>query len=85
MRRTVSTTLDLEIREPTEIALQIAVAAGERVDEQLDIRLDGTRVRWREVAGAHGGRAHVLAAERGRLVADVHRDGRRSSSGACLR
>lgn len=69
MRRTVSTTLDLEIREPTEIALQIAVAAGERVDEQLDIRLDGTRVRWHEVAGAHGGRAHVLAAARGRLVA----------------
>jgi transglutaminase-like putative cysteine protease len=68
MRRTVSARLELEIRDPSEIALQIAVAAGERIDEVLDIRLDGTSVPLREVPGTQGGRAHMLEAGRGRLV-----------------
>jgi transglutaminase-like putative cysteine protease len=68
MRRTVSATLELEIREPAEIALQIAVTAGERVDEHLDIQLDSTPTASLEVAGAHGGRAHVLETEPGHLV-----------------
>ncbi len=68
MRRTVSARLELDIGAPAEIALQIAVAAGERIDELLDIRLDGTHVAAREVSGAHGGRSHVLTAERGQLV-----------------
>jgi transglutaminase-like putative cysteine protease len=68
MRRTVSARLELEIRDPAEIALQIAAAAGERVDELLDIRLDGTPVPSLEVSGEHGGRAHVLEPGRGRLV-----------------
>jgi transglutaminase-like putative cysteine protease len=68
MRRTVSARLELEIRESAEIALQIAVAAGLRVDEVLDIRLDGTPVAAREVSGAHGGRAHVLEVAPGRLA-----------------
>jgi transglutaminase-like putative cysteine protease len=68
MRRTVSARLELEIRDPAEIAVQIAVAAGERLDELLDICLDGTPVPWLEVPGAHGGRAHVLETGRGRLV-----------------
>lgn len=68
MRRTVSARLELEIRDPAEIALQIAVAAGERVDEVLDIQLDGTHVASREVPGAHGGRADLVELEPGRLV-----------------
>jgi transglutaminase-like putative cysteine protease len=68
MRRTVSARLELEIRDPAEIALQIAVAAGERIEEALDIRLDGTHAAPHEVSGAHGGRAHLLEVERGRLV-----------------
>ncbi len=68
MRRTVSARLELEIRDHAEIALQIAVAAGERVDEVLDIRLDGAPVAAREVPGAHGGRAHVLEVAPGRLA-----------------
>jgi transglutaminase-like putative cysteine protease len=67
MRRTVSTRLELEIRDPAEVALQIAVAAGERIDESLDIRLDRTPVPWREVIGAAGGRAHLVATGRGTL------------------
>jgi len=68
MRRTVSARLELEVRDPAEIALQIAVVAGERVDELLDIRLDRTPVPSLEVPGAHGGRAHVLETGRGRLI-----------------
>jgi len=67
MRRTVSARLGLAIRDPAEIALQIAAAAGERVDELLDVRLDGAPVAWREVRGAHGGKAQLLEAGRGRL------------------
>jgi len=52
MRRTVSARLELAIRDPAEIALQIAVAAGERVDELLEIQLDGAPVPWEVVEGA---------------------------------
>jgi transglutaminase-like putative cysteine protease len=68
MRRTVSARLDLAIRDPAEIALQITAAAGERVDELLEVHLDGAPVIWREVAGAHGGRAHLVEVARGNLV-----------------
>ena len=36
MRRTVSARLELAIGDPAEIALQIAAAGGERVDEHLE-------------------------------------------------
>ena len=65
MRRTVSARLELAIGDPAEIVLQIAAAGGERVDERLEVQLDGAPVSWREVQGAHGGRAHVLEAGRG--------------------
>jgi Transglutaminase-like superfamily len=67
MRRTVSARLDLAIADPAEIVLQIAAAAGERVDELLEVHLDGAPVAWHEVEGAHGGRAHLLRVGRGRL------------------
>ena len=47
MRRTVSARLELAIRDPAELALQIAAAAGERLDELLEVRLDGAPVAWR--------------------------------------
>ena len=68
MRRTVSARLDLAIGDPAEIALQIAAAGGERIDEALAVQLDGVPVAWREVQGAHGGRAHLLEVGRGRLT-----------------
>jgi transglutaminase-like putative cysteine protease len=68
MRRTVSATLDLAISDPAEIALQITAAAGERLDEKLDVQLDGAPVTWQAVEGAHGGRAHLVRVERGQLA-----------------
>ncbi len=52
MRRTVSTRLELEIRESAEIVLQIAVAAGAGVEESLEAVLDGTRVQTHEIGTA---------------------------------
>jgi len=68
MRRTVSARLDLVIADPAELALQITAAAGERVDELLEVHLDGALVPSRAVDGAHGGRAHLVEVERGRVV-----------------
>jgi hypothetical protein len=68
MRRTVSARIKLEVGEPAELALQIAAAAAERVDEVLDVRLDGALVEVREVGTAHGGRVHLLHSGAGTLV-----------------
>jgi transglutaminase-like putative cysteine protease len=68
MRRTVSTRLELEIRESTELVLQVAVAASAGVEESLEAVLDGTRVQTHEIGTAHGGRAHGLEARPGTLV-----------------
>ena len=67
MRRTVSTRLELDVREPAELALQVAVAARERLAETFEVTLDGTPVEAREVAVAQGGRTHVIDAGAGRL------------------
>jgi transglutaminase-like putative cysteine protease len=68
MRRTVSARLDLAISDPAEIALQISVAAGERVDELLAIHLDGAPVAWQAVEGGHGTRAHLVHSGSGQLA-----------------
>jgi transglutaminase-like putative cysteine protease len=70
MRRTVTARLDLDVREPAELALQIAVAAPRRQNETLAITLDGAPVASREVVGPHGSRAHLVAAGAGRLRVD---------------
>ena len=71
MRRTVSAHLELEIREQTELVLQIAAAVGAgQNDDTFTIALDGTPLEPSEVAGAHGTRAHVLAVAPGSLVVD---------------
>jgi transglutaminase-like putative cysteine protease len=67
MRRTVSTRLELEIRESAELVLQIAVST-RTADESLDVLLDGTQVHTHEIETSHGGRAHVLEARPGTLV-----------------
>jgi transglutaminase-like putative cysteine protease len=67
MRRTVSARLDLDVREPAELVLQVAVAAQQPLDEALEITLDGVAVEAREIAVAHGGRTHLLDAGAGRL------------------
>jgi transglutaminase-like putative cysteine protease len=67
MRRTVSALLELDVREPAEIVLQVAVAAPDRLDETLRLTLDGAAIEAREIAVAHGGRAHLLDAGVGRL------------------
>jgi transglutaminase-like putative cysteine protease len=67
MRRTVSTRLELDVREPSELALQVAVAAQNRLAETLTITLNGASVRAREVSVAHGGRTHLLDAGVGRV------------------
>src|SRR4051812_49901916 len=68
MRRTVSATLDLAIGDPAEIVLQIGAVGGERVDEVLEVHLDGAPVACQTVEGAHGGRAHVVQAGQGQLA-----------------
>jgi transglutaminase-like putative cysteine protease len=70
MRRDVTSRLVLEVTEPATLALAVAVASGQDVDEVLDVRLDGTPVQPRELADGHGTRLHVLDAGRGELVVD---------------
>jgi transglutaminase-like putative cysteine protease len=67
MRRTVSARLELEVREPSELALQIAVAAPEHLAETLEITIDDAPAHAREIGVAHGGRTHLLDAGVGRL------------------
>ena len=71
MRRTVSAHLDLDVAEPTLLALLIAVAEGthER-SEELTIDHGGHRLEATELAGPHGTRLHRLRAPAGRLSID---------------
>ena len=73
MRRQVTAHLELDVTEPALLALQIAVATP-AADEKLIATLDGAPVEPREVAALHGGRMHVLDADRGRLVIDYSAD-----------
>ena len=67
--RRVSARLDLRVHQQAETILQIAVAgmAGLQVEEDLMVRRDGEPVKTTEVAMTHGGRAHLLALEPGRV------------------
>ena len=68
MRRLVSTELTLDVRETTEIALQVAAAASTTEYEVLEILLDGSPLDAVEVGMPHGGRAHVFPAQPGHLT-----------------
>jgi transglutaminase-like putative cysteine protease len=70
--RRVGAHLVLDVHEPTEVVLQIAVAArpDADVEEDLTLRLGGERVKPAEIAMDHRGRAHVLKLDRGRATAE---------------
>jgi transglutaminase-like putative cysteine protease len=70
--RRVSARLVLTAHEPAEVILQVAVAglAGLQAEEDLTIRRDGEPVKATEVAMAHGGRAHLLALDPGRVTVE---------------
>jgi Transglutaminase-like superfamily len=69
MQRQVTAHLELEVTEPALLALQIA-AATPAAEEQLVATRDGQPAGSHEVAAPHGGRLHVLNADRGHLVID---------------
>ncbi len=76
-RREVSARLELDVLGPAQLALQVAVSANadppgpeRRLDETLDIRLDGDVAFPRELVDARGGRIHILESGPGRLVVD---------------
>ena len=66
----VGCTLGFQVEEPAVIALQVAAAAavGRKIDDRLDITLDGRPLPGvRELASAHGGRIHHLEPGPGHL------------------
>jgi transglutaminase-like putative cysteine protease len=75
-RRRVTSSLRCTVVEPAYVELQVAVAAGHRADEVLEVRLDGRPVRSTEHGTTAGGRLHLLHAQPGQLEvryrADVH-------------
>lgn len=74
--RQVSSSLRFTVVEPAWVELQVAVAAGHRVDEVLEVWLDGRAVEPVEHRTTAGGRLHLLHAQPGqvevRYRADVH-------------
>jgi transglutaminase-like putative cysteine protease len=70
--RRVSARLVFTAYEQAEMILQVAVAsmAGLEAEEDLAIRRDEEPVKATEVAMPHGGRAHLLALEPGRVTVD---------------
>lgn len=72
MRRTVTSSLQLDVTVPATLALQIAVATdyqeGLLASEELVVTLDGARLAHREHASDHGTRLHVVEAPVGRVL-----------------
>ncbi|MGH3425532.1 MAG: transglutaminase-like domain-containing protein [Nocardioidaceae bacterium] len=63
MLRRVNVRLELDVAEPAELILSIAVARDggyESIAEELSVTADGEPVRAQEVIDAHGGVLHVL-------------------------
>ena len=74
--RKVTSSLSCRVVEPAYVELQVAVAAGHRVDEVLEVTLEGRPVTPVEHRTTAGGRLHLLHAQPGELEvryrADVH-------------
>ena len=66
--RRVRSSLSCTVLAPAEVELQVAVAGGHDVQEELVVELDGTAVPVRELAGPAGGRVHRLRTAPGTLV-----------------
>ena len=68
MLRSVRSSLSCAVVSPAEVELQVAVARGHDVREELVVELDGARVDVRELPGVAGGRVHRLRAQPGLLT-----------------
>jgi transglutaminase-like putative cysteine protease len=70
--RRVSARLVFQAHQQAEVILQVAAAdmAGLRAEEDLTVELDGEPVKTTEVAMTHGGRAHLLALDPGRVTVE---------------
>ncbi|HEY5116535.1 MAG TPA: transglutaminase family protein [Nakamurella sp.] len=70
MTRTVSADIDLDVTGPGRIVFQVAVvkSPGLRVDESVNLTLDGTPVTAREVVGVTGSRFHIVEPQPGKLL-----------------
>jgi transglutaminase-like putative cysteine protease len=70
--RRVGAHLVVDVHQPAEVVLQIAVAGwpDAEVEEGLTIRRGGERVKPAEIAMDHRGRAHVLKLDRGRATVE---------------
>ena len=68
--RHVGARLVLQVQQPLEVILQVAVSGmpGVRLQEDLAVSRDGDPVRLAEVTMPDGGRAHVLRSDPGRLT-----------------
>lgn len=69
MPRQVTAALRLDVVRPATLVLQVAAAERTGLVESMTLRLNGTPVRPRELAGPHGTRLHVIDAPAGRLDA----------------
>jgi transglutaminase-like putative cysteine protease len=68
-RRSVSSRVELDVREEAELVWSVAVAHGpELASESLSITVDGNPVEVKELGVDDGGRLHVCTAPPGRLV-----------------
>lgn len=85
MRRDVTSHLTIDVQEPSELALSVAVARqGAGVTESLEVLLDGAPAEITEVEDSHGTRIHVVTADEGTLTVDYSAtiEGRSSPSAA---
>ena len=69
-RRTVSAALQLDVSQPLDVMLQVAVSGmpGVTISETLSAQLDGVAQPTTEVALTDGGRVHVIRPSVGRMT-----------------
>lgn len=71
MRRSVTANLTIDVTSPSELAMSFGVAArGGVVDEQLDVRLNGSPLDVSVIGDSHGTRLHAIRTDVGRLTLD---------------
>ena len=70
----VGATLELEVFQPLELMLQLAVSGlpGAGLEETLSVRCDGVETPTTEVALPGGGRVHLVVPAVGRTVIEYH-------------
>ncbi len=66
----VAASLELDVLQPLEVMLQVAVSGmpGTRVDESLSVRCDGVQIPVNEVAVPDDGRVHLVVPTVGRMT-----------------